>query len=113
MQVNKGNKIDLEVGRLKSRMLASLECVKVLHRCGKMDDDLDLIEEVYVDVSSENLQDLELEEGKGRPGTNKRRRAYEIKVNFVLLFWLNIFLLFRCCFIINHFILILLGAVIF
>ena len=74
-------------------MLASLECVKVLHRYGKMDDDLDLIEEVYIDASSENLQDLELEEGKGRPGTNKRRRAYEIKVNFVLLFWLNILLL--------------------
>ena len=79
VQVNKGNKIDLEVGRLKSRMLACLECVKLLHRCGKMDDDLDLIEEVYIDASSENVQDLELDEGKGKAGTNKRRRAYEIK----------------------------------
>ena len=84
MQADKGNKEDMEVGRLKSRMLACLECVKVLHRCGKMDNDLDLIEEFYVDANSENLQNRELEEGKGRAGTNKRKRVYEIKVMIVL-----------------------------
>ena len=66
---------------IKSRMLASLEFVKILHANDKMDNDLDLIEEVYVDANNENDQNFELEdEGKGRAGTNKRKRAYEIKV---------------------------------
>ncbi len=83
--MNNESKLDLEVGLLKSRMLASLECVKFLHSCGKMDDDLDLTEELYVDANSEQNIELE-EEGKaGRPGTNKRKRAYEIKVIFYYL----------------------------
>ena len=61
-------------------MLASLDFVKILHNCHKMDEDLDLIEEVYIDVNSENMENMEDGE-KGRPGTNKRRRAYEIKVS--------------------------------
>ena len=76
--MNKGSDVDLDVGRLKSRMLASLECVKILHRCGKMDDDLELTEEQY---DHESVHNAELEnKAKGRAGTNKRKRAYEIKV---------------------------------
>ena len=75
------NDQDVEFGILKSRMLTSLECVKVLHARGKMDDDLDLIGERFVDANNEKGQNFELEdEGKGRAGTNKRKRAYEIKV---------------------------------
>ena len=81
MKVTKGNDLDLKVGVLKSQMLASLECVKILHSCGKMDDDLELTEERYIDANNENIDNFELEdEGKGRAGTNKRRRAFEIKV---------------------------------
>lgn len=73
--------MDLKVGMLKSQMLVSLECVKILHSRGKIDDDLDLTEERYIDANSENVDNFELEdEGKGRAGTNKRKRAYEIKV---------------------------------
>ena len=62
-------------------MLVSMECVKMLHSRGKIDDDLDLTEERYIDANSENVDNFELEdEGKGRAGTNKRRRAFEIKV---------------------------------
>ncbi|XP_028398652.1 endoribonuclease Dicer-like [Dendronephthya gigantea] len=81
VRVTGGDDLDTEAGVIKSRMLASLEFVKILHANGKMDNDLDLIEEVYVDANDGNEQNFELEdEGKGRAGTNKRKRAYGIKV---------------------------------
>ena len=55
--------------------------MKLLHENGDMDDDLELTEKQLFDPCNEVVENCELEdEGKGRAGTNKRRRVYEIKV---------------------------------
>ena len=50
-----------------------------------MDDDLQLSEERFVHAIRDEMINCELEdEGKGRPGTNKRKRAYEMEVLFFI-----------------------------
>ena len=62
-------------------MATSLQCVRQLHENGNMDDDLQLTEELFVDAIRDEIINCELEdEGKGRAGTNKRKRAYEMEV---------------------------------
>lgn len=90
--MSKRNALALQVGKLKSRLLASLECVKILHGCGKLDDDLDLTEEVYVDTNTcDNVDNSTVEmEDKyvGKAGTNKRKRVYQIEVGSRLILYL-------------------------
>ena len=60
-------------------METSLEFLKLLNKQGDLDDNLELVEKCFTD--RETVENYELEdEGKGRAGTNKRKRAYEIKV---------------------------------
>lgn len=71
----------MQLGKLKSQMVTAFAAVKMLHARGQLDSDLDLIREQYVGVDSDLIEDFALEdEGKGRAGTNKRKRAYEVKV---------------------------------